>query len=277
MSFEKLYKRAGALVLSDEERRKASILVIEPELTVKNTIRQMLTGLGFGTVSDATDHAQALKKFAERPFTHIIFEAKRTNMPAIDFLAKVLEVGNNTICIPSSWEPNVDDVFNLLVLGARGYLVKPFTQDSLDEALLMASKGEPISDAVLHARNRNEALASLILTAVDRLATTLRQAEQFETAQREVPRRIAGLKRAVDIGKTFADGGDLKLLDCLIGLCSERGNGPATKLGRLRRRLDERKGDPKPIRQDELVELGESSEANNEMEVPETTGMVDSV
>ncbi len=240
-SFAQQIKRSGPPGLSDADRKQISVLVVEPEISMRNSLRQMIVRLGIGTVSDAPDHVQALKKFEERRFSHIIFEAKKTSMPSGDFLSKILELDDTTIAIPSSWEPNVDDVFGLLMLGARGFIVKPFTEDSIDESLIMATKGEPIADAILFAKDRNEALAALVLTQVDKLAMTLRQSQQFETARRDLPRRVAGLKRSVEIGKLFARGGPDRLQDAMIEFCLERSNGPATRLGRLRKRLVARK------------------------------------
>ena len=207
MSFEKLYKRGALPKMTDLERKRASVLLVEPDNTVKQNMRRTLIELGFGHVSDAADHVQAFRKLAERNFSHLIFEAKKTTMPALEFLIKVLEIDRDAIMIASSWEPNIDDVFNLLIHGARGYLVKPFTHNSLDDAVVMATKGEPISESILYAKDRNEALASLIMTALDKLAVALRQAQQFETAEREIPRRKLSLERAIDIGRTFAEGG----------------------------------------------------------------------
>jgi two-component system chemotaxis response regulator CheY len=241
MDFAQQFKRGGPAKFTDAERKNASILVIEPEASLRNSLRQMLIRLGYGTVSDASDHIQALKKFEERRFTHIIFEAKKTSMPTTEFLTKVIELDSAVITIPASWEPNVDDVFGLLIIGARGFIVKPFTEESVDESIIMASKGEPISDAILYAKDRNEALASLIMTQLDKLATTLRQSQHFETARREIPRRTAGLRRTMDIGRTFARGGPEKLLESLVEFCLERSDGPATRLGRLRKRLVGRK------------------------------------
>lgn len=212
---------------------------------MRNSLRQMLVRLGIGQVSDAPDHLQALKKFEERRFTHVIFEAKKTSMPSGEFLAKLLDLDDTTVAIPSSWDPSVDDVFGLLTQGARGYLVKPFTEISIDESMIMATKGEPIADAILFAKDRNEALAALVMTQVDKLAITLRQSQHFETARRDLPRRVAGLRRAIDIGKTFARGGPESLVDAMIEFCLERSNGPATRLGRLRKRLVAKK-QPKP-------------------------------
>ena len=232
----------GALpTLTGTERRESSILILDPEPTVRGTMRQAITGLDYGGVSEAADMTQALQKIQERPFTHLIFDAKKGVMAPRDFLLKLFEIDEKIIAIPSSFNPTVDDVFDLLIVGAKGYLVKPFNTDSLDDAIVMATKGEPISEAILYAKNRNEALASLIFTALDKLAVVMRQARQFETASREIPKAQLVLRRGMDISRTFAKGGDEVLLEQMIEFCLERASGPATKLGRFRKRLEARK------------------------------------
>ena len=241
MALQDLFPKTGLPVLSPAERSKMHILIVESELSIRIQLRQTLGGLGFSSISEAPNHALALQKLVERHVTHVIFEAKKTNMPAADFLTAVLSCDEKIIALPSSYEPSVDDVFNLLIIGARGYIVKPFTEDAIDEAVIMATKGEAISDAILFAKDRNEALVSLMMTALDKLSTTLKQARHFETAKRELPRRVMNFKRAIEISKLFAQGGKPQLLEALLNFCIERSNGPASRLGRLRKRLGERK------------------------------------
>lgn len=228
----------GGVVMTPAERSKACVLVVDSDPMDRNNMRTALKSLGYGALSDAPNHAQALERLEQRKFSHIIFEAKKTNMPAKDFLAKVLEADNTTVAIPASREPNVDDVFAMLIMGARGYLVKPFTVDTVDLAIVVATKGEPIADAVLQAKDRNEALVAVMMSSLDKCATILRQAYQFETAKREIPRAVNNLRRAADLAKTFAAGGDPGLLEALERFCIERSKGPATRLGRLRKRLN---------------------------------------
>jgi response regulator RpfG family c-di-GMP phosphodiesterase len=239
--------RDASLTMSPTERSRASVLVVESDASERNNMRTALKALGYGTIADAPSHAAALEKLNDRKFTHIIFEAKKTNMPAKEFLARVLEAtSDRVVCIPSSYEPNVDDVFDLLIMGARGYLVKPFTIDSFEEGVVMASKGDPLPDAVLHARDRNEALVAIMMSSLDKAATLLRQAQQFDTAKREVPHAIANLRRSAGLAKTFAKGGDNGLLEAIEKFCIDRSSGPATKLGRLRKRLRTNRVDDDP-------------------------------
>jgi len=211
--------------------------LVEPEPTDRNLMRTMLKGLGFTTISESPNHLASLEKFEGRTFTHIIFDAKRGNYPVKEWFSQILEIAPNIVAIPTSANPSIDEVFELLIMGARGYLVKPFTRDTLDLSVVMATKGEPIADCVKQARDRNEALVAMMMASLDRLATVQRQASQFETAKREVPRAQAALRRAQDIAITFAKGGEDGLIHALERFCVEKARGPATRLGRLRKRL----------------------------------------
>lgn len=219
------------------------MLVVETDPSDRNNMKQALKTLGYGTIVDVTNHASALEKFDDRKFTHILFDAKKTNYPMTDWLSKVFSFNDRIIALPASANPSVDDVFDLLVIGAKGYLVKPFTFDTLDQAIVMATKGEPLSQAVLQAKDRNEALVAIMMSSLDKLATIHRQSRQFETAKRELPRAMAGLKRSADLAHTFAKGGIEGLMDALEKFCIDRSSGPATRLGRLRKRLNNNRGD----------------------------------
>lgn len=226
--------------LSDAERRAVIVMIVDSDKMMRQHLRHILMNLGYANVTEAPDHAAALARLEQRPCTHIIFEAKRTNMPAAEFLNKVLAMDAKVVAIPSSIDPTVDDVFGLLCAGARGYIVRPFNEESVEDSLCMATKGEPISESILYAKDRNEALASLVMTSLDKLATVLRQAVEFETARREIPKRVAVFRRSVDIARMFAEGGEDELLEAIVAFCEERGNGPATRLGRIRERLRDR-------------------------------------
>jgi len=223
--------------MSPVERATQCILVVEPEAVDRNHLRTTLKALGFGTVVDSPSHLASLEKFEGRKFTHVIFDAKKSNYPMKEWLTQVFEIDPRIIAIPASANPSVDDVFDLLVIGARGYLVKPFTFDSVEQALLMATKGEPIAEAVLQATDRNEALVAIMLSSLDKLATTYRQSQQFETAARELPKAMSALRRASDLAHTFAKGGEEGLIEALERFSIAKSHGPASRLGRLRKRL----------------------------------------
>ncbi|RMG43441.1 MAG: response regulator, partial [Candidatus Dadabacteria bacterium] len=115
MSFEELYKRisSASATMSGQERMNASILIIDSDHATRNALRQCLVQLDFVQISDAPNHLQGLDKLEQRHFTHCIFDARTTNMPARDFVIKALEMDHELICVAASYEPTIDDVFTL--------------------------------------------------------------------------------------------------------------------------------------------------------------------
>lgn len=227
--------------MSSEERRQSSVLIIDDNPADRISIRQALSALGFLNYTDASDHASGLSKIQERKVTHVIFSAPKTNMTASEFLNKALEMDPAIVSVATSYNPTIDDVFSLLMIGARGYLVKPFTSDTISESLNWATNGQPLNDAILFAKDRNEALASLVLSSLDKLALTMRQARQFDTAKRELSTVYNQWKRSVDMAYTFGKGGMARMPTEFAELAIDRAQGPASSLGRFRDRLNRRK------------------------------------
>lgn len=242
------------LMMTPAERGRASVLIVEPDSQERSNLRTALKSLGYGAFTDVAAHAQAFEKLQERKITHVLFDAKKTNMPPTEFLQKLLETDNKIVAIPSSYDPNVDDVFDLLIMGARGFLVKPFTVGTLERSIVTASKGDPMPDVVLNAKDRNEALVAIMMGSLDKAATIMRQAQQFETAKREIPRAMASLRRSAELAQTFCKGGEDGLRDAMEKFCIERSKGPATRLGRLRKRLNtKRVSDDEPGESDQAA------------------------
>lgn len=231
----------GEVRMSSGERNRSEILVVETDPLVRSQIRQILVSLEFGTISDVGDHAIALQRLQERTFSHVIFECKKTKIPMREFLSQLFAIDEGIVAIPSCHDPTIDEVFDLLCQGARSLVVKPFTAETLDYAIVSATKGEPLSEAILNAKDRNEALAALMLSALDRYSVILRQARQFATARRDIPKVRFAFKRASEVTQLFCKGGHDAFLEALVDFAVERSEGPATRLGRVRRRLQENK------------------------------------
>lgn len=237
MKFNDKYRKIQKVFLSDIERRDSRVLLVDPDNNVRFQLRQTLGQLGFTAISEAHDQAVAISKCGERKPTHLIFDARKTKtFDPREFLKKAMELDPSIVAIAASSEPTIDDVFGLLVLGARGFLVKPFNQISLEASIVEATKGDKMSDAVLGAVSRNAALTAIVLGALDRLSTVLRQAEAFDTAKAEVPMRLMAFKRSVEVSHVFAEGGLEALTDTMVEQCLVRANGSASRLGRARRR-----------------------------------------
>jgi response regulator RpfG family c-di-GMP phosphodiesterase len=231
------------LQMSTKERKSIEILVCEDNVNYRNNLKMALRSLGFVQISDASSLNQGLKKLEMRRFSHVIFQARKSDIVAGEFLERALTSHPETTLLALSFEPTVDNVFSLLIGGARGYLVCPYDLLSLDHAVIQATKGEPMPAELLTAKDRNEALVAITMSNLDRVATTCRQAKKFEAVKKHVPQEMAKLRISAEMAHLFCEGG-------LEGFCSsvekfseKRGNSPSTKLGRLRKRLNDNRGE----------------------------------
>ncbi len=218
-------------------RQSIPVLVVAGNGTTSNQVRQALKTVGFSSVSAAPTHIVAVDRIRGRDFPLIMFDAVSTDMPTIDFVKQTLSMDPNSIMIPISGEPQVDDVFGLLRAGARGFLALPFTVDTLEEVVMRATEGPPLSDAVLNAPDRNAALVGVVLNNLYRTSVLMRQARDFPTARKELDRQQIMLVESMDMARLFCEGGDEQLLEKIVEGCINRANTAATRLGRTRQRL----------------------------------------
>lgn len=222
-------------------RKDYSVMVVCSNGSRSNQVRQALKTMGFSQISAAPSHISGLDRFRVRKFTHVIFDASASDMPTLEFVSQMLEMDEDTCLVAVSESPRVDDVFGLLRAGARHYLVTPFTVNSMEEVLAEASEGAPLSEAVLNAPDRNGALVGVILNNLYRQSVLMRQAREFETARRELENQTAKLHQAVDMAKLFCEGTDDELVNEIVEGCIARANVAASRLGRTRKRLKNRR------------------------------------
>lgn len=222
-------------------RQSIPVLVVISNGTTSNQVRQALKTIGFSTISAAPTHINALDRIRGRDFPLILFEATATDMPPLDFVIQTIALDANSIMIPLSAEPRVDDVFGLLRNGARGFLALPFTVDTMEQVIMRATEGPPLSEAVLNAPDRNAALTGVILNNLYRLSVLQRQAREFPTAAKELERQHIGLIESVDLARLFCEGGDDALLEKIVEGCINRANTAATRLGRTRQKLKKKR------------------------------------
>ena len=74
-----------------------------------------------------------------------------------------------------------------------------------------------------------------------RVETVARLMKLAETARRELPKTQVNFQHAAHLARTFCQDGEQELLAALVQQSIKRGKGPASPLGRLRRRLQQRK------------------------------------
>lgn len=218
-------------------RNGIPVLVICANGTTSNQVRQALKTLGFAQISAAPTHVAGIDRIRSRDFPIVFFDARASDMPAIDFVEQALGLDENSVLVAVSSEPRVDDVFGLLRAGARSFLALPFTVDTMEGVVMNASEGPPLSDAVLSAPDRNAALVGVVLNNLYRVSVLMRQSREFPTAARELEKQQCLLAESMDMARLFCEGGDDQLMERIIDGCINRANTASTRLGRTRKKL----------------------------------------
>lgn len=215
----------SALPQNDSEslsqRAETRFLLIEPDRFSRQSLKQCLIGLGYGTISETSEADIALEVLEHQHFTHVILEPQYSFVSADNLIRLILELQPETTLITLLSQPTIHEVFQMLASGAKGFLVKPYSIASIDEAITTASVVEKIPDVILQAENPTEALTTLILSSLDKLAVIKRQARKFKTAEYELPKRNLALQRAIKLAHQFLEYDDETFHELITDLCSQ--------------------------------------------------------
>lgn len=203
------------------QRGAARFLLIEPDRFSRQSLRQSLIELGYGKISEVSETDIAIEMLEENAFTHVILEPHQSFISADNFIRLVTELQPDTTLITLLSQPTIHDVFQMLASGAKGFLVKPYSIGSIDEAIITATVVERIPDIILKAENPTEALTTLILSSLDKLAVIKRQARKFKTAEYELPRRHLALQRAIKLAHQFLEYDDETFHELITDLCAQ--------------------------------------------------------
>ncbi|MFN8389484.1 MAG: hypothetical protein U0136_04260 [Bdellovibrionota bacterium] len=220
-------------------RSKIATLVVAKQGSHANAqIRTALHSMGLGHTSYANSHIAAMDRLRGRNFHLVIFEAHPIDMPTVDFVRQAMELDPELIMVAVSGQPRIDDVFTLLKLGARGFIVPPFAVDSFEATILRAAEGPPFSAAVLEAPDRNSALVGVVLNNFYRLTVRMRQARKFSSAALEVERYKFSFHESIELAKVFCEGGnEQQLMERIQEECAARSEVASSRLGRMRQKL----------------------------------------
>ena len=108
----------------------ASILVVDDEETIRDTLRRCLGGEGY-RVATAASGEEALSRLRDHPYDLVIADIILPGMSGLDLLATVRSLTQTPAVILITAYANVDSAVEALRNGAADYVRKPFKLDDL--------------------------------------------------------------------------------------------------------------------------------------------------
>jgi two-component system chemotaxis response regulator CheY len=117
--------------------KSKSILIVDDFKTMRRIVRQALKQVGFESIDEAEDGKQALAMLQQGTYQLIISDWNMPNMMGIDLL-RAVRADTRLRSIPFlmlTAESQKENVLEAAKAGVSNYIVKPFTQDQLEEKL----------------------------------------------------------------------------------------------------------------------------------------------
>ena len=114
-----------------ENMEEVAILVIDDELSLRNTFRIFLQRAGYKTVMAVGSFAEAVKVVSSRMFDLIICDIVLECHSGIDLLKRFRQLGVNCPVVIITGFPQVETAAEAVRLGAFDYLAKPVEKEAL--------------------------------------------------------------------------------------------------------------------------------------------------
>lgn len=113
------------------------VLVVDDFSTMRRIVKNLLTELGFTNIVEADDGATALPMLEQGGIDFLVTDWNMPKMPGIDLLKQVRanpDLANMPVLMVTA-EAQREQIMEAAQAGVNGYVVKPFTADTLKEKI----------------------------------------------------------------------------------------------------------------------------------------------
>ena len=116
---------------------KMKVLVVDDFSTMRRIVKNLLKQIGFASVDEAEDGAQALTKLKGGDYGFIVSDWNMPNMDGLSMLKKVREDDElkEIPVLMVTAEAEKEKVITTIQAGCNNYIVKPFTGEILKEKI----------------------------------------------------------------------------------------------------------------------------------------------
>ena len=126
----------GAIRLSEQERKKFRILVVDDEAIIRDSLRAWLDDETGFTVDTARSGQDALEKLADQPCQLMLLDIKMPGMDGVEVLQKAREKLPDLQVVMMTAYATVETAVEAMKTGALDYLIKPFDTEILIPKIL---------------------------------------------------------------------------------------------------------------------------------------------
>jgi two-component system, chemotaxis family, chemotaxis protein CheY len=129
--------------MAGELNKAMKVLIVDDFSTMRRIVKNLLRELGFNNTAEADDGATALPMLQAGGFDFVITDWNMPQMPGIELL-KAVRADANLKDLPVMMvtaEANRDQIVEAAEAGVNGYIVKPFTAQTLEQKIQKIFEG----------------------------------------------------------------------------------------------------------------------------------------
>ena len=132
------------------------ILIADGSAVMRKIIRQLLENLGYLSVAEASDGAEAVALFKAGQFNLVLTDWSMPNKTGLELIRGVRETGSTVPIIVITTEAETEQIADAISIGATDYVTKPFDQSKLHTILNKhaAAQSDDANTTALDARTR---------------------------------------------------------------------------------------------------------------------------
>lgn len=111
------------------------ILIVDDSQFMRTIIKNSLKTRGFNDFDEASNGLEALNKYKKTHYDYVTMDITMDTMNGLDSLKAIKEYDNNAKVIMVTSMGQKTLILEAIKYGAIDFIIKPFTNESIDEAI----------------------------------------------------------------------------------------------------------------------------------------------
>ncbi|OUS31534.1 hypothetical protein A9Q99_02900 [Gammaproteobacteria bacterium 45_16_T64] len=110
-------------------------LIVDDVSDMRSLLRTTLLDLGVKAVEEAADGAQALAIYQQSAIDIVFLDINMPGVSGLELLQELMRLNEQAHVVMVSGDSSITNVKTSIGLGAKGFVVKPYSVDKIQEAL----------------------------------------------------------------------------------------------------------------------------------------------
>lgn len=232
------------LELSSKVDTRSRVCIVGRENAVTHPLKRALKVTGFTDVSvvGSLDSVASRTRLDQADIILAHLEGQEAAIREFLRDSEHLETSSPLILVTDSMD--IENLFSYLALGAKAFLLLPFSVSSMEEVLCYAQHASELDPDLLSLENRNKAFSACLLNNLQRTARALRRNINSIISDKEYFHYAGAFRHSAKLAKDFRLESDEALRNEIVDTLIAKAQRLDTRLQRSRRELERKRKSP---------------------------------